>query len=172
MAATDEAWSAMFRMSELFRLAAHEVSNKGGSTKNYWDDVKALAKDPSAEMLQKSNDYASKMLFRDKASVPTEGLAKMQRPRYEDEVDVKMRQDEDGKWVPYARTVTGKDGQAIRVGKFGLRLMVPFAHTLDRIAATMLRNSGPLGYPHPYDPQAIESWWRREGSCSWSYCGY
>lgn len=149
MAATDEMWSAMFRMSELFRLAAHEVSNRKDFKGNYWDEVKALAKDPTTEMLQKSGDYANEMLFRGKASKVTEGLAKMQRPRYEDEVDIKMRQDEDGKWVPYSRTVKGKDSQAVRVGKFGLRLMVPFAHTLDRIAATMLRNSGPLAVLTP-----------------------
>lgn len=149
MAVTDEVWSAMFRMSELFRLAAHEVSEKGGATGNYWDDVKALAQNPSEEMLKRSNDYANEMLFRGNASKVTEGLAKLQKPRYEDEVDIKMRQDEDGKWVPYSRTVKGKDTQAVRVGKFGLRLMVPFAHTLDRIAATMLRNSGPLAVLTP-----------------------
>lgn len=144
-ATVDEFWSNIFFMSNLYGEAAHVAARKGLKGNDFKTELQNLVNSPTKEMQDAAKNATVRQLFRDKPSRLGQAFVDVTTPRYEDKMVIEMVKDSTtDKYVPIAKTVQPKDSAAMRAGKFGTRLVVPFVPTLDSIARTIVRNSGPL----------------------------
>lgn len=149
MGTIDEFWSNMFYMSNLYGEASKAATKEGralGTSSDTWyrNKYQELIDTPTQEMMDAARATTNRQLFRDSPSTVGQELVDAVTPRYEDEVLITMVTDPNtGKLVPRSKVTKPKTSGAARVGKFAGRVIVPFIPTLDSIARTIIRNSGP-----------------------------
>lgn len=144
MAGTDELWRNILHASNLYGEVANEVAKSGLRGQKFWDEVSQKVTNPDAALLNRAKEQTDRLLFNDTPSRLAQKLLEMQTPRFEPETVIRMSPDANGKLKPTAKTVKEADNLGWRTGKFTLRTIIRFVPTLDSIARTAIRNSGPL----------------------------
>lgn len=145
MAGVDEIWSNLFFHSNFSGEAVRAAVRTGKTGQALKDEIIRLTENPTPEILKAAQDTTNRQLFRDAPSGVGQTLLDVLTPRFEPEVEMRMTQDPvTGKMRTTSYLKKEADSQAVRGAKFAGRLAIPFVPTLDSIARTIIRNSGPV----------------------------
>jgi hypothetical protein len=144
MAATDELWSNLFFISNLNGTIVREAFKEVNKTQLPADLIAEWTKDPPKRIIDMAVGITNRQLFRDTPSGVAAAILKLQTPRYVGETEITLGTDPvTGKQKALSYNRKNPDGQIVRGLKFITSLLVPFVSTLDSIARTIIRNSGP-----------------------------
>lgn len=145
MSGVDEIWSNLFFQSNFAGEVVRSAIRSGKTGKALKDEITRLRAEPTPEILKQAQDTTNRQLFRDTPSGVGQTLLDVLTPRFDPEVELRMVEDPTtGKMRATSYIKRTPDSQGKRVAKFAGRLAVPFVPTLDSIARTIIRNSGPL----------------------------
>lgn len=145
MSGVDEIWSNLFFQSNFAGEVVRSAIRSGKTGKALKDEIARLRAEPTPEILKQAQDTTNRQLFRDTPSGVGQTLLDVLTPRFDPEVELRMVEDPTtGKMRATSYIKRTPDSQGKRVAKFAGRLAVPFVPTLDSIARTIIRNSGPL----------------------------
>lgn len=140
-AAIDQAWRSVLGSGNLYRAVARDLIKEGKFSKEALEEG---VRNPSAAQIERANAITEKQLFNDKPSEFTQRIGNALKTRYEPETSITTVVDEaSGKNRAVGKAVRDADNSVKRVGKFAARQVIRFMPTLDSIARTALRNSGP-----------------------------
>ncbi|TXH13747.1 MAG: hypothetical protein E6R03_10770 [Hyphomicrobiaceae bacterium] len=140
--AIDQAWRSILGSGNLYRTVARDLIKEGKfSQENLLNGIN----NPTADQITKANKVTDSQLFNDAPSKFTQKIVDVLRTKYEPETSITLMKDEaSGKQRASGKRVSDADSPSMRTAKFAARQVVRFMPTLDSIARTAIKNSGPF----------------------------